>query len=173
MAAQSVATLLWNYVDVKTREFLIDKRDEDGGREGHRDGDRRKRRGAGEQDRRRALEHLKLKRMVAYADGTGCLAHDDPSLLRRSRCRRGLPVLRQLPQARGAHQRSAVARQKDSFRRGAGGERWGRRKIAAMLTGKTEELPDALVSLSTTGLLSEHDPKLTENGSTHWSVPVR
>ena len=42
------------------------------------------------------------------------------------------------------------------------GERWGRRKIAAMLTGKTDELPEALVSLSTTGLLGEHDPKLIE-----------
>jgi ATP-dependent DNA helicase RecQ len=43
-----------------------------------------------------------------------------------------------------------------------GGERWGRRKIAAMLVGKVEDLPDALTSLSTTGILSDHDPRLLE-----------
>jgi ATP-dependent DNA helicase RecQ len=36
-----------------------------------------------------------------------------------------------------------------------GGERWGRRKIAAMLAGDLEDLPDSLTSLSTTGLLRE------------------
>ncbi|MEO6223582.1 MAG: ATP-dependent DNA helicase RecQ [Vicinamibacterales bacterium] len=152
---QSVATLLWNYVDVKTREFLIDKRDEDGGREG-READ------PVEQDRRRALEHLKLKRMVAYADGTGCLRmtilryFGDPDagadcqscgncLRRASLSGDQLLLVRKIL--------SGVAR---------AGERWGRKKIAAMLTGQTEELPDALQSLSTTGLLGEHDPKLIE-----------
>jgi ATP-dependent DNA helicase RecQ len=150
----SVATLLWNYVDVKTREFLIDKRDEDAY------GD------AGvplaEQDRRRALEHLKLKRMVAYADGSGCLRmtilryFGDPDagadcqscgncLKRTELTDDQLLFVRKIL--------SGVAR---------GGERWGRRKIAAMLTGQTEELPDALASLSTTGLLSEHEPKVIE-----------
>ena len=163
---QSVATLLWNYVDVKTREFLIDKRDEDGGRD-----DRQADGGRGlqaatmepaEQDRRRALEHLKLKRMVAYADGTGCLRmtilryFGDPDagadcqscgncLKRAELSSDQLLLVRKIL--------SGVAR---------AGERWGRRKIAAMLTGKIEELPEALVSLSTTGLLSEHDPKLIE-----------
>jgi ATP-dependent DNA helicase RecQ len=152
---QSVATLLWNYVDVKTREFLIDKRDEDGGRDGMEAE-------PAEQDRRRALEHLKLKRMVAYADGSGCLRmtilryFGDPEagadcqscgncLKRAELTSDQLLLVRKIL--------SGVAR---------AGERWGRKKIAAMLTGNTEELPDALVALSTTGLLSEHDPKLIE-----------
>jgi ATP-dependent DNA helicase RecQ len=157
----SVATLLWNYVDVKTREFLIDKRDEDGGREGNRDVTDAQAEPA-EQDRRRALEHLKLKRMVAYADGTGCLRmtilryFGDPDAgadcQSCGNClKRAVLTSDQLLLVRKIL--SGVAR---------AGERWGRRKIAAMLTGKTEELPDALVSLSTTGLLSEHDPKLIE-----------
>jgi ATP-dependent DNA helicase RecQ len=152
---QSVATLLWNYVDVKTREFLIDKRDEDDETNGAKAD-------PGEQDRRRALEHLKLKRMVAYADGTGCLRmtilryFGDPEagadcqscgncLKRVVLTDEQLLLVRKIL--------SGVAR---------AGERWGRRKIAAMLAGQTEELPDALVSLSTTGLLGEHDPKLIE-----------
>jgi ATP-dependent DNA helicase RecQ len=151
----SVATLLWNYVDVKTREFLIDKRDEDDGRDEHSAD-------PAEQERRRALEHLKLKRMVAYADGTGCLRmtilryFGDPDagadcqscgncLKRAVLSDDQLLLVRKIL--------SGVAR---------AGERWGRRKIAAMLVGQTEELPDALLSLSTTGLLSEHDPKLIE-----------
>ena len=149
----AVATLLWNYVDVKTREFLIDKRDEDGD-----DADAE----PAEQDRRRALEHRKLKRMVAYADGTGCLRmtilryFGDPEAgadcQSCGNClKRAVLTDEQLLLVRKIL--SGVAR---------AGERWGRRKIAAMLTGKTEELPDALVSLTTTGLLSEHDPKLIE-----------
>jgi len=43
-----------------------------------------------------------------------------------------------------------------------GGERWGRRKIAAMLTGQLDDLPPALTALSTTGLLREHDPRIVE-----------
>jgi ATP-dependent DNA helicase RecQ len=151
---QAVATLLWNYVDVKTREFLIDKRDEDD-RDGH-DAD------PVEQDRRRTLEHLKLKRMVAYADGTGCLRmtilryFGDPDagadcqscgncLRRASLTDDQLLFVRKIL--------SGIAR---------GGERWGRRKIAAMLAGHTTDLPDALHGLTTTGILSEHDPKIIE-----------
>lgn len=152
---QAVATLLWNYVDVKTREFLIDKRDEEDGRDNGQAE-------PVEQDRRRALEHLKLKRMVAYADGTGCLRmtilryFGDPdagadcqscgNCLRRAELTSDqLLFVRKIL--------SGVAR---------AGERFGRKKIAAMLTGQTDELPDALVSLSTTGLLGEHDPNLVE-----------
>ncbi len=151
----SVATLLWNYVDVKTREFLIDKRDEDGGRDGVNAE-------PAEQDRRRALEHLKLKRMVAYADGTGCLRM---TILRYF----GDPDAGADCQSCGnCLKRAALSGDQLLFVRkilsgvARAGERWGRKKIAAMLTGKTEELPDALVSLSTTGLLDEHDPKLIE-----------
>src|SRR5688572_7623920 len=151
----SVATLLWNYVDVKTREFLIDKRDEENGRDDVEVE-------PAEQDRRRTLEHLKLKRMVAYADGTGCLRmtilryFGDPDA--GADCQSCGNCLKRVEL--GSDQLLLVRKILSGVARA--GERWGRRKIAAMLTGKTEELPDALVSLSTTGLLSEHDPKLIE-----------
>ncbi|HUR21604.1 MAG TPA: ATP-dependent DNA helicase RecQ [Vicinamibacterales bacterium] len=151
---QSVATLLWNYVDVKTREFLIDKRDEDDGRDAAAE--------PAEQDRRRALEHLKLKRMVAYADGTGCLRmtilryFGDPDA--GADCQSCGNCLKRVVLT--SDQLLLVRKILSGVARA--GERWGRRKIAAMLTGQTEELPDALVALSTTGLLGEHDPKLIE-----------
>lgn len=151
----AVATLLWNYVDVKTREFLIDKRDEEGGRDdGPAD--------PAEQDRRRALEHLKLKRMVAYADGTGCLRmtilryFGDPDA--GADCQSCGNCLKRVVLT--SDQLLLVRKILSGVARA--GERWGRRKIAAMLAGQTEELPDVLVTLSTTGLLSEHDPKLIE-----------
>ena len=40
-----------------------------------------------------------------------------------------------------------------------GGQRWGRRRIAAMLTGKVEGLPDSLTALSTTGILAGESEK--------------
>jgi ATP-dependent DNA helicase RecQ len=43
-----------------------------------------------------------------------------------------------------------------------GGERYGRRRIAAMLVGRTEELPEALAALSTTGLLASEPPSAVE-----------
>lgn len=151
----AVATLLWNYADVKTREFLIDKRDDEGGRDGVEPDPT-------EQDRRRTLEHLKLKRMVAYADGTGCLRM---TILRYF----GDPDAGADCQSCGnCLRRAALSDDQMLFVRkilsgvARGGERWGRKKIAAMLTGNTEELPDALVSLSTTGLLAEHDASLVE-----------
>jgi ATP-dependent DNA helicase RecQ len=151
----AVATLLWNYIDVKTREFLIDQRDDEEER-GDMPAD------PAEVERRRALEHLKLKRMVSYADSTGCLRmtilryFGDPDagadcqscgncLKRSALSDEQLLLVRKIL--------SGVAR---------AGERFGRRKIAAMLGGKIEELPDSLVSLTTTGLLSEHEPQLIE-----------
>jgi ATP-dependent DNA helicase RecQ len=34
--------------------------------------------------------------------------------------------------------------------------------MAAMLVGKLDDLPESLIALSTTGLLSEHDPRILE-----------
>ena len=42
------------------------------------------------------------------------------------------------------------------------GERFGKRKVIAMLVGNLEGLPEPLKNLSTTGLLSEEDPKKIE-----------
>jgi ATP-dependent DNA helicase RecQ len=97
--------------------------------------------------------------MIAYADSTGCLRAallgyfgeaDVP--LRCGNCgncarRRPLDaeellLLRKIL--------SGVAR---------AGERFGRRKITAMLAGDLDGLPESLKALSTTGLLSQEDPK--------------
>ncbi|HEY6147907.1 MAG TPA: HRDC domain-containing protein, partial [Thermoanaerobaculia bacterium] len=42
------------------------------------------------------------------------------------------------------------------------GERWGKRKIAAMLTGRIEDLPESLTGLSTTGILADETAKKVE-----------
>src|SRR6266511_923462 len=147
-------TLLWNYVDVRTREFFIEKEDDESDLWRQRaplDPQQR--------ERKRELDRKKLRRMIAYADSTGCLRAtllgyfgeaDVPS--RCGNCgncarRRALDAdellfLRKIL--------SGVAR---------AGERFGKRKITAMLRGEIEELPESLKSLSTTGLLSREDPK--------------
>jgi ATP-dependent DNA helicase RecQ len=64
---QAIATLLWNYVDVRTREFLIDRENEE-------DAEREARRpDPAEVGRRKELDHKKLRRMVSYADTSACL----------------------------------------------------------------------------------------------------
>src|SRR5262249_43778591 len=152
----AVATLLWNYADVRTREFLIDH-----GRDDFAD------RPAVPVDpeeiiRRKTLEHQKLRRMVSYADTTACLRatilryFGDPAAMEPcnacGNCQRRAP----LDAASLLFTRkilSGIAR---------AGERYGRRKIAAMLVGRTEELPDPLTNLSTTGLLASEPPAAVE-----------
>ena len=148
------ATLLWNYVDVRTREFFIEKDDDESDlwrQKASLDPEQR--------ERKRELDRKKLKRMIAYADSTGCLR---AALLgyfgeanvpaRCGNCgncarRRALDAdellfLRKIL--------SGVAR---------AGERFGKRKIIAMLRGEIEDLPESLKTLSTTGLLAREDPK--------------
>ena len=64
---QATATLLWNYVDVRTREFLIDRENEEDAERGARRPD------PAEIARRKELDHRKLRRMVSYADTSACL----------------------------------------------------------------------------------------------------
>jgi len=100
--------------------------------------------------------------MVAYADSSGCLRmtilryFGDPDA--GADCQSCGNCLRRA--ALTDDQRLFVRKILSGVARS--GERWGRRKIALMLTGQTTELPDSLVSLSTTGLLSEHEPRLIE-----------
>ena len=152
----ATATLLWHYADVKTREFLIDR-----GRDGRPD-----RSDTGidpaELARRKELEHRQLRRMVAYADGAGCLRatilryFGDPAAREPcgacSTCDRRAPLdaagrlfLRKIL--------AGVAR---------AGERYGARKVAAMLAGEVEGLPEPLTRLSTTGLLRHEQPRTIE-----------
>ena len=151
------ATLLWNYADVRTREFFIEREDSED--------DPRTRRAAinpEQRERKRELDRAKFKRMIGYADAAGCLR---ATILRYfgerdavSRCgfcgncgrRAGL----------GEEQLLLVRKVLSGVARG--GERWGKRKIAAMLTGRLEDLPETLAGLSTTGILSDQPPKTVE-----------
>jgi len=152
---RAIATLLWNYADVKTREFLIElEHDEPEGRAPRPDPE--------EVARRRELDHRKLRRMVSYADTSRCLRatilqyFGDPAAREPCEACANCERLRPLGTADLLRVRkilSGVAR---------AGERFGRRKIAAMLTGQLDELPETLAHLSTAGILQEEAPAVVE-----------
>jgi ATP-dependent DNA helicase RecQ len=142
----ATATLLWDYADVATREFLI----ENGRREkpGHPATPQEDEEAA----RRKALEHRKLQRMIEYAGTTACLratilryfgdpAAHEPCAACGS-CR---------PDAIDAHERELVRKILAGIVRA--GERHGRHRITAMLLGHAEDLPRPLAALSTFGVL--------------------
>lgn len=142
----ATATLLWDYSDVATREFLIDspRRDRPGHSAAPLDPE--------EAARRKALEHTKLRRMIEYADTSACLR---ATILRYF----GDAAVREpcdscgncRPGAIDAYERELVRKILSGVARG--GERYGRQRIVAMLQGDTGDLPPALTKLSTTGLL--------------------
>jgi ATP-dependent DNA helicase RecQ len=145
----AIATLLWNYVDVRTREFLIDRENEEEAAAGGRRPD------PAEVARRKELDHRKLRRMVSYADTSSCLR---ATILRYfgdagvsdpcgscGNCGRRAPI--------GDADRLLVRKILSGVARG--GERYGRRRIAAMLVGDLEDLPEPLTHLSTTGILRD------------------
>jgi ATP-dependent DNA helicase RecQ len=143
----ATATLLWDYSDVSTREFLIDspKRDNSAHRRGVPADPE-------ELARRRALEHAKLARMVEYAETRGCLR---ATILRYF----GDPDVREpcgscgncQPAWIDRHERELVRKILAGIARA--GERYGRHRVIAMLLGDTGDLPPALTALSTYGLL--------------------
>jgi ATP-dependent DNA helicase RecQ len=153
---RAIATLLWNYADVKTREFLIDRERDDRG------GQAMVPLEPDEVARRKELEHKKLRRMVAYAESAGCLratilryfgdavAHEPCGAC--GSCER-LGPLDDSGRLRIRKILSGIAR---------AGERYGRRKIAAMLVGNVEDLPEPLTRLSTTGLMRDEQPRTVE-----------
>jgi len=161
----AVATLLWNYADVKTREFLINRdRDEPAGRSTR---EARMQTGSvpvdpAEAARRKEIEHEKLRRMVAYAESAGCLRatilryFGDPA--RREPCGTCGNCGRRAP----IDEASRLLVRKILSGIARAGERYGRRKISAMLVGRLEDLPDSLTRLSTTGLLRDEDPRSVE-----------
>ena len=154
----ATATLLWNYADVKTREFLIDHgRDDQADRPGVAVD-------PAEVARRRELEHKKLRRMVAYADATGCLR---ATILRYF----GDDAAREPCGACGNCDRRTTlgAADLDLVRTmlsgiAQAGERYGRRRIVAMLVGAVEDLPEPLAGLSASGSLRGERPRTVE----HW-----
>jgi ATP-dependent DNA helicase RecQ len=146
---QATATLLWDYSDVSTREFLIDspKRDNSGHRRGAP---------LDPEDvaRRRVLEHAKLRRMVEYAETAACLR---AAILRYF----GDPDVREPCGACGncrpawidPYERELVRKILAGIARA--GERYGRHRIVNMLRGDTHDLAPALKELSTFGLLAQ------------------
>jgi ATP-dependent DNA helicase RecQ len=143
----ATATLLWDPEDVQTREFLIDSpRQETPGR-------RRVQVDPEEVARRKEIEHRKLQRMVAYAETTRCLRatilryFGDPAA--REPC--GACGNCRTPGVLDVQERELVRKILSGIARA--GERYGRRRIAAMLHGDLDGLPSALTGLSTTGLL--------------------
>jgi len=155
---EAAATLLWNYADVKTREFLIDHgRDEQADRQGVAID-------PAEVARRKELEHKKLRRMVAYAEASGCLR---ATILRYF----GDPAAREPCGSCGNCERRTVlgARELELVRTilcgiADAGQRYGRRRIAAMLTGDVEDLPEALARVPASGALRGERPRTVE----HW-----
>ena len=147
------ATLLWNYVDVRTREFLIEQTDQRDPGAPSSDPDSEHR------ERRRALDRSKLARMIAYADSSGCYR---AAIL-------GYFGERDTPRACGFCGNCARRRElsEDDLLRlrkilsgvARGGQRWGKRKIIAMLTGDLDGLPEPLMGLSTTGILAGENPR--------------
>src|SRR3954451_20639931 len=141
----ATATLLWDCGDVATREFLIDapRRAKPGSRAAADPEDTAK---------RKVLERAKLRRMIAYADSSNCLrasilqyfgdAAWQPSCESCGNCR---------PGSIDGYERDLVRKIMAGIARA--GERYGRTRIVAMLTGETRDLPPALANLSTTGLL--------------------
>jgi len=143
----ATATLLWDYSDVSTREFLIDspKRDNSAHRRGVPSDPE-------EAARRRVLEHAKLARMVEYAETRGCLR---ATILRYF----GDPDVREPCGSCGNCQPAWIDRYERELVRkilagiARAGERYGRHRVIAMLRGDKDDLPPALTSVSICGLL--------------------
>ena len=142
------ATLLWNFVDVRTREFLIDRDDEGDSRRGRPPAE------PVEREKRRDLERRKLRRMIDWSDANGCL---------RARLLRYFgeeEVTEPCGACGGCARRAPMDAEQVLFLRkilsgvARGGERWGKRRITAMLLGDVEGLPESLARLTTTGLLA-------------------
>jgi ATP-dependent DNA helicase RecQ len=141
----ATATLLWDYADVLTRQFLID-------------GPRRGKPGSRivveqeEAARRKALEHAKLRRMIDYADAAACLRG---TILKYF----GDPAWRPSCGSCGnCHPGGIDAYEHELIRKilagiARSGERYGRHRVVAMLRGDTKDVPPALANVSTTGLL--------------------
>ncbi len=155
---QAVATLLWSHEDVQTREFLIDRpRPVTPGLTGQ---ERRHGRAPAalepsEVTRRKEIERRKLQRMIEYAETSRCLRgailryFGDPAAQDRCGSCGNCEPAHLAPQDREILRTilTGIAR---------AGERYGRRRIAAMLIGDCAGLPETLTKLSTTGALRQH-----------------
>ena len=147
-------TLLWNYVDVRTREFFIEKEDDEG--------DPRWRRASPDpeqRERKRDLDRRKLARMIAYADSSACYRATLLSYFGEQDAPRACGFCGNCARRKDLGAEEVLLLRKVLSGVARGGQRWGKRKIAAMLAGHLEGLPESLASLSTTGILSNQSPK--------------
>lgn len=143
----ATATLLWDHADVSLRQFLIDspRRDRPGRTAIEMDPE--------EVEERKAIEHSRLQRMIAYADTGQCLRatvlryFGDPAAKDPcgacGNCR---------PDALDVHEVARVRKILSGVAQA--GERYGRRRITAMLAGDTLDLPAPLARLASTGSLA-------------------
>ena len=135
-------TLLWNYVDVRTRKFLIEQSDE-----------------SASTAARRALDLKKLERMVGYADSSSCYRATILAYFGERDAPRACGGCGNCERRRALSDEELLRLRKILSGVARGGQRWGRRRIAAMLTGRIEGLPDSLTALSTTGILAGESEK--------------
>ncbi len=131
------ATLLWNYVDVRTREFLIEQVEE-----------------SVQGNDRRELDSKKLARMIAYADSSGCYRATLLRYFGEREAAADCGFCGNCARRRELSPEDLLRLRKILSGVARGGERWGKRKLVAMLTGELDGLPDSLTRLSTTGILS-------------------
>ncbi|MBA3231443.1 MAG: ATP-dependent DNA helicase RecQ [Acidobacteria bacterium] len=148
---RATATLLWDYADVATREFLIDapRRAAAGAPRGARPPV-----DPAELARRKEIEHRRLQRMIAYAGTNACLRatilqyFGDPDVRQPchacSNCQ---------PHALDAYECALVRTILTGIAQA--GERYGRRRIAAMLAGDVDDLPPTLADVPSAGSLAQ------------------
>lgn len=147
----ATATLLWDYADVSIRRFLIDspRRDRPGRPVLPADPE--------EVARRKEIEHRKLERMIAYAEADSCLR---ATILRYF----GDPAVREPCGACGhCHANALTPRERDIVRAVLtgilqAGERYGRRRVVAMLVGDDGDLPPGLAAAPIAGALRNEAP---------------
>jgi ATP-dependent DNA helicase RecQ len=153
------ATLLWNYVDVRTREFLIEQSDDsfpsrDGATGAPPIGD-----DAEAREAKRSLDRRKLARMIAYADSTACYRATILGYFGDRATSGACGFCGNCARRQTLDPDDVVRLRKILSGVVRGGERWGKRKLVAMLTGDLEGLPEPLTRLSTTGILSGDSAK--------------
>jgi ATP-dependent DNA helicase RecQ len=150
------ATLLFHYEDILMREFLIDSPRHDNQAKPVLPLD------PADAARRKAIEHKKLQRIVAYAESTNCLRaailnyFGDPAVTGRcAACGNCLPAGRL-----DAYDIRVIRTILDGV--AGSGERYGARRIAAMLVGNTHDLPANLAIARRAGSLQHEGSETIE-----------